>query len=358
MESSTVPEFTTNEALQSYLLERVSRTFALTIPQLPTALKDVVSNAYLLCRIIDTIEDEPALSLARKRYFCHQFIDVLNQVKPAEQFAVELAPMLSSHVPQAEHQLIHHTPRVIAITHNFNATQRQALIGCVELMAEGMVEFQVCNTTSGLADLVQMERYCYHVAGVVGEMLTKLFCDYSPAIAQHRAKLMPLSVSFGQGLQMTNILKDIWDDQRRDICWLPQEVFRAVGFDLRDLAPGRHQTGFGVGLAHLIGIAHQHLKNALAYTLLIPKQEKGIRNFCLWAIGLALLTLRKINKRRDFSSGNQVKISRRSVKATIVTSRLSVANDPLLRLLFQLAGAGLPRAPNHLIDKALFLESD
>ena len=48
-------------------------------------------------------------------------------------------------------------------------------------------------------------------------------------------------------------------------------------------------------MQRLVGIAHRHLRNALAYSLLIPKQETGIRNFCLWAIGLAVLTLRKIN---------------------------------------------------------------
>jgi farnesyl-diphosphate farnesyltransferase len=75
---------------------------------------------------------------------------------------------------------------------------------------------------------------------------------------------------------------------------------------------------------------------------LIPPHETGIRNFCLWAIGMAVLTLRKINKHKDFASGQQVKISRRSVKATIIAARLTASHDPLLRSLFYLAGRGLP----------------
>ncbi|MDL1867558.1 phytoene synthase, partial [Betaproteobacteria bacterium PRO4] len=39
---------------QEHILQGVSRTFALTIPQLPPALREVVGNAYLLCRIVDT----------------------------------------------------------------------------------------------------------------------------------------------------------------------------------------------------------------------------------------------------------------------------------------------------------------
>ena len=123
---------------------------------------------------------------------------------------------------------------------------------------------------------------------------------------------------------------------------LPQDIFSAAGFDLNELAPGNYHDGFGQGLAQLIAIAHAHLKDALAYTRLIPKNETGIREFCLWAIGMAMLTLRKINQHRDFTSGRQVKISRRSVKATILTSHLTVGNNLLLTAMFQLMGLSLP----------------
>ena len=43
----------------SDLLRRVSRTFALSIELLPTELREAVCVAYLLCRIVDTIEDDP-----------------------------------------------------------------------------------------------------------------------------------------------------------------------------------------------------------------------------------------------------------------------------------------------------------
>ena len=333
-----------DDALQAYLLKGVSRTFALTIPQLPTALRKVVSNAYLLCRTMDTIEDEPSLTPDQKRNFGRQFVSIVAGQESPQRFAVELSPLLSSSTIPEEHELIQFMPQVIGITLSFNETQRDALHVCVRVMSEGMVEFQHMQTAHGLTDLAQLNRYCYYVAGVVGEMLTKLFCDYSPAIAKNRDALMMLAVSFGQGLQMTNILKDIWDDKRRDACWLPRDIFSEAGFDLGELAPGDYHDGFGQGLARLISVAHTHLKDALAYTLLIPKNETGIREFCLWAIGMAMLTLRKINNHRDFSSGQQVKISRRSVKATIIASHLTVSNNAMLSALFRLMGLTLPTA--------------
>ena len=54
-----------------------------------------------------------------------------------------------------------------------------------------------------------------------------------------------------------------------------------------------------------IGVAHAHLRKALEYTCMIPKREVGIRKFCLWAIGLAVLTLRKIHRIPGFRAGQR-----------------------------------------------------
>jgi farnesyl-diphosphate farnesyltransferase len=175
-------------------------------------------------------------------------------------------------------------------------------------------------------------------------MLTELFCGHSPPISQRRAALHDLAASFAQGLQMTNILKDIWEDRQRGACWLPQEVFTRHGIDLAQLSPERYDAGFHAGLRELIGVAHAHLRNALTYTLLIPGEESGIRRFCLWAVGLAVLTLRKIEHTPRFTAGSQVKVSRSAVAMTRILTSLAVRNDRLLLRLFQRAATGLPLA--------------
>ena len=325
---------------KNVLLEGVSRTFALTIPQLPEGLYSPVANAYLLCRIVDTIEDEVSLTPIQKKAFCHQFIAIVKTGNNAQAFAKKLAPLLSDQTIPAEHSLIHLTSRVIDITHSFDEEQRDALASCVETMAKGMPVYQAQDLHQGLATLPDMDEYCYYVAGCVGEMLAKLFCHYSPEIAQHREQLLELSVSFGQGLQMTNILKDIWDDAKRDVCWLPQDIFTETGFKLQNLSSS-NTPEFQLGLEHLISIAHGHLKNALSYTLLIPSHETGIRNFCFWALGMAVLTLKKIKNNLGFTDSNQVKISRNSVKVTIFTTRVSVKNNALLSMLFNFMSRGI-----------------
>lgn len=331
---------------QDAMLQDVSRTFALTIPELPRALQDVVGNGYLLCRIVDTIEDDPGLSPAQKREFCTLFAQVVQRAADPTDFAHRLDAVLAPEVPPAERLLIRETPRVIAIADQFTAVERRALEVCVAVMADGMAEFQERKDVGGLPTLADMDRYCYYVAGVVGEMLTTLFCEYSPAMKRNQKQLMALSVSFGQTLQMTNILKDIWEDRLRGACWLPRDVFAEQGFSLSRLEHGPSDPGFQRGLAQLIGVARGHARQALHYVLLIPREEVGLRNFCLWALGMALLTLRKIDKRRDFRSGQDVKITRKTVKATVAVSQFAAPRDWLLRALFSMAaGGGSPAMP-------------
>src|ERR1700740_3660463 len=76
---------------QDRILPHVSRTFALTIPQLPVPLRIAVTNAYLLCRIADTIEDEPALSPADSRVFLQRFSAVGRGTEPAGPLAHDLS---------------------------------------------------------------------------------------------------------------------------------------------------------------------------------------------------------------------------------------------------------------------------
>ena len=334
--------FPTDETYQEEILQGVSRTFALTIPQLPPGLRRVVSNAYLLCRIADTIEDDNALDSKTTRDFSNMFIDVVAGNVAAEDFARQLYPLLSDHTITEEHDLIKNTPAVIRITHSFNENQRRALERCVRIMAQGMADYQDAESLDGLKDLPAMDEYCYYVAGVVGEMLTELFCDYSAEINRNRDRMMKLAVSFGQGLQMTNILKDIWEDRERGACWLPQDIFLKEGFSLNELSPGMSDVRFNRGLGTLIGVAKGHLREALEYTLLIPAHETGIRKFCLWALGMAVLSLDKLNKNRAYSHGSEVKITRRSVKATVLLTSLFAGWNGALLGLFNYFSRNLP----------------
>ncbi len=339
---------------QRDILPGVSRTFALTIPVLPARLADVVGNAYLLCRLADTIEDDVALSDEQKSEYHERFVRIVEGLDQPEPFSAELAPLLAPATLEDERMLVANAARVIRVSREFTDAERAALTRCVSIMCTGMPKFQRRRSLRGLADMAALDDYCYYVAGVVGEMLTELFCSHSEQIRSHRTRMMQLATSFGQGLQMTNILKDIWDDRAGETCWLPRSVF-GPQFDLARLDELHDTAEFREGLSELIGVAHAHLRNALEYTCLIPKNEVGIRRFCLWAIGLAVLTLRKIHRNPQFTASSQVKVSRRSVKATVLSTNLTLMSNRALRMVFDTAADGLPLT--ELTDSAVRVAS-
>lgn len=345
----------THSAFQSAMLQRVSRTYALTIPQLPDGLREVITNAYLLCRIADTIEDEPDLSPSRMQEFLELFLEVVEGRAEAEPFARELRTRLSHATPAEEHDLVAETARVVRITHGFRAAQRRPLERCLRIMAHGMVEFRPLRANGGLKDMQHLKSYCYHVAGGVGEMLADLYCDHSPEIAARRDELNSLSVWYGEGLQMTNVLKDVWEDYRRGVCWLPRDVFGGAGVDLRKLSTERRKPGFAMGLDELVAATHGHLDMGLRFILAIPAQETGIRRHMLWTLGLAVLTLRRVHSCRRFRAAGEIRLSPLAVRAMLAGATAAAHSDVALRAFFNTltrrlgaepTGDGRPRTGN------------
>ncbi|MCK8515171.1 squalene/phytoene synthase family protein [Methylonatrum kenyense] len=337
-------------ALQDRLLPGVSRTFALTIPQLPEELRPAITNAYLLCRIADTVEDSTEMAPDQKELHYGRLLTALDDDRTADAFANALLETGMIRDP-LERELIGETRGVLTAHRELPQPQQDALRTCLRTMCHGMARFEHEKNPNGLADRALLRDYCYVVAGCVGEMLTELFVDANPRLAPQRRELRDLAVAFGQGLQMTNILKDVWDDRRRGICWLPRDVFRAHSLDLETAERWHTLESYRDGIRFLVAVAYRHLQCARDYTLRIPAEETGIRRFCSWAIGMALYTLRNIAANTGFTTGEQVKISRRRVRLIVATCNLSASSDRLLQLAFQIGSRGLPQVKEQEIGR-------
>ena len=74
-----------------------------------------------------------------------------------------------------------------------------------------------------------LQRYCYHVAGVVGLIMCRVL-GLRDASAEANA------VAMGNAMQLTNILRDVKEDFARDRVYLPQEDLRRFGVAESDLA--------------------------------------------------------------------------------------------------------------------------
>lgn len=175
-------------------LKNVSRTFALTIPMLPESLIDYISNAYLLCRIADTVEDDPIAPTKQKiawlvsfAQFCSNDFSDDMQLLSLHKQAVELVQKGSK---TTEFELIKDMQGVITRTRSFPRKVQMILSKGVSILSYGMAQsLQGLN----IKDVDDVDKYCYYVAGVVGELLAALFCEYNHTIDKHA--LMILSVS-------------------------------------------------------------------------------------------------------------------------------------------------------------------
>ena len=290
----------------------VSRTFALTIPLLPPAIEAVVGNTYLLCRIVDTIEDAAELSPAEKQDLSKLFLEAVLGAIPVEAFVSPCLEALKNYSNIDELDLIAHTPTVLRILHTFPDEDRAAIGRCVSIMSDGMSHFHGRQTQEGLRDLAEFEEYCYVVAGVVGELLTSIFSNYSPGFAKCIKGHEHLAIDFGQALQMTNILKDSPEDRARGVSWKPASM---------------SQT-------ELLKIAYEKLQDSMSYILLIPGNESGMRRFCFLAFGLAVMTLEKIAARKEFNNKSEVKLSRNTVWIFYAFTKIAASNAFLMKSFF------------------------
>ena len=307
-------------AYQKAILSSVSRTFALTIPLLPPSIEKVVGNTYLLCRIVDTIEDAADLSPQTKQSLSALFLDAVLEKAPVDTFVEQCLEALKNYSNPDELDLISNTPTVLRILHTCSSSDQQAVGRCVSIMSEGMSFFHGKQNQAGLQDLAEFEHYCYVVAGVVGELLTTIFSNHSSAFEKALAGHEDLAIAFGQALQMTNILKDSPEDKARGVSWKPKDMSQV----------------------ELLNIAYQKLQDSLEYILRIPKQELGMRRFCFLAFGLAVMTLAKIAKRAEFNDKDEVKLSRGTVMKFYGFTKIAVKSNTLMKAFF------------HLNSKALF----
>lgn len=316
-------------------LVAVSRTFSKPIAMLPGDLEVAVTCGYLLCRIADTIEDHPAVPRGRKDALFASFLATLEQRADARALATAFEDIEGD---DAELALARCFPRVMRVFARL-PERMQGIVGrWVAEMARGMSLYTHREPGHdgfvALYTVEDLERYCYYVAGTVGHMLTELFaeCMSDKLTPGTLADLREHAESFGAGLQLVNILKDVTDDRARRWSFVPRAACERAGIGIDNLTDIGVRDRAHYAVAPLFDLARAKLDNALNYALSIPPSEKGVRLFCLLPLWMAALTL--VHARGNdamFVVGEEVKISRQAVEQVIAECVSHVSDDSVLR---------------------------
>jgi len=210
------------------LLEKTSRTFALSIPLLPEPTRREVGVAYLLFRIADTFEDAVSWPRERRLAALAELDALLATPAAANDHVVGwLAP--PPPIAHAGYQeLLAASPAVLDAYAELEPGARETIRRHLGRTIAGMARFVAGSDEGGrlaLSTLAELRQYCYAVAGIVGEMLCDLFL-LDTALAPVAERMRKRAAAFGEGLQLVNILKDAGGDANEGRCYLPASVPR------------------------------------------------------------------------------------------------------------------------------------
>jgi farnesyl-diphosphate farnesyltransferase len=217
------------------LLEETSRTFALCIPLLPDPTRQEVSIAYLLFRIADTFEDSAIWSSERRIEALQTFEALMDEPTPGN--AEQCARMWTEDSPtdhDGYQNLLEETPTVLQEFTSLDDEAQRIIRKHVKRTAQKMGSYVRRTDTNGTLRLRTMEElqvYCYAVAGIVGEMLTDLFIQNCSSLERVEGYLRERAPYFGEGLQLTNILKDTNVDVEEGRSYLDGQLERDEVFD-------------------------------------------------------------------------------------------------------------------------------
>ena len=280
------------------VLPLVSRTFALNIEQLEGDMFKTVLLGYLLFRIADTFEDTVYRDEEEKIGDLSDFSEIFKGDKdlPHRLRLYESLKFRWKENSDAK-GLIENGHRVLRCYFDIPDTYRRIIDPLIVETSEGMAKFQRQKLNSNkrifqLANINELEDYCYYVAGVVGKMLTEVFCQRE-SIEEKRSGLEDFRVHFGTALQLINIVKDYKKDISRGWCYIPVAVTEKYHIELNKIETLSLEQIQGI-IKDIIPIIVTYLDSSLRYIKLLPLSERSIRVFCIIPFILGYRTLAKI----------------------------------------------------------------
>lgn len=205
-------------------------SFTYSFRFLAPARRQAITALYAFCREVDDAVDEctdPAIAAAKLGWWRSE-VDALYAGRPTHPVTRSLATAL---------------PRF-----NLPPEQLQEII-------DGM-EMDLHNTR--YADFKALHLYCYRVASVVGLLAAEIF-GYTDR------RTLKYAHDLGLAFQLTNIIRDVGEDARRNRIYLPMDEMQQFGVTAADILQSRETDNFHRLMAFQIERARHYYKQALAH---------------------------------------------------------------------------------------------
>lgn len=139
---------------------------------------------------------------------------------------------------------------------------------CYALPAEALAEIidgmEMDLTQLRYADFDSLQLYCHRVAGVVGQLSARIFGFSAASTLDYASKL-------GLAFQLTNIIRDVGEDARRNRIYLPQVELQNFDVKEADILQARNSMQFRSLMQFQTQRARDTYQRALA--LLAPQDR-------------------------------------------------------------------------------------
>lgn len=293
------------------MLESVSRTFALSIKNLPNKIQKPVGLAYLLFRVSDSLEDHPDIEASRKIELLEIWSDVLVGKKPPNSLTTSILDLDKA---DPEVYVAQHADELINYLYKLPPDLQQMLVTRVGRSTLGMARWQ--RQGPYIDTVEELDDYMHQVAGRVGYLMTDIYAWYSSDFKNRKDELMPISREIGLGLQTVNVIRGLRKDYERGWVFVPVTYLMQVGLT-RDqfFAPGNENKAIKV-VNILAEKAKNHLDHGLTYISAFPRYHHRVRLASIWPLFFAIKTL-AISRNNIDVIRNEVKITRSDVKTII-----------------------------------------
>ena len=304
-------------------LKEVSRTFYPSIKILPKDLHFYVGHSYLICRLLDTLEDAYDISVKTK---IEALDDAVSCLKNTGNYKIENSIFSkiasTSDVKPFEKVILENSFNVFECVDTFPENVQKFIREWTIEMAEGMKKysFGTDNPKVQLSTTDELEDYTYYVAGTVGELLSRLFTlDHFRVSEKSKDIMFKNGIAFGKALQYVNIIKDSREDFTEGRCFIPADLLHKHSLTLEDFFNSEKKDQIKAVYNELIEKAEEHLHASIRYIEVIPVRLWRIRLFCIWPVALAYATLNRIKRDLDdfIKTNDTYKISRAEVRSIL-----------------------------------------
>jgi phytoene synthase len=201
----------TNPHHSRAITKKSASNLALAFILLPRAKRDAMSALYAFCREVDDVADDETVPTEKRRRQLSEWRDDVKRAceNGSPKFPVnrELRPVIQ----------------------NFSLR--------FDLFDELIKGCEMDLDTKRYKNFEALEKYCYHVASVVGLLSIEIFGYKNPATRDY-------AVYLGKALQLTNILRDVKNDAARGRVYLPQSELKKFNVSEKEILDSKYSDRY------------------------------------------------------------------------------------------------------------------